>query len=186
MDLLVFNPHVPRQILHSLCQTNCVVLVCLFALVAVRYLLNSFSSFCSWQPWAIFEATFCSRVGSCELLLNQLLAALSYCWNNFLQPWATVETTFLYRYTQCCVSGILSRIPDPTFFHPGSEFLPSRIRIKEFKYFNPEIWSLSSRKYDPGCSSRIRILTFYPSRIPDPGLKKAPDPGSGSATLGIL
>jgi hypothetical protein len=28
-----------------------------------------------------------------------------------------------------------------------------------------------------------RILTFYPSRIPDPGVKKAPDPGSGSATL---
>jgi hypothetical protein len=30
---------------------------------------------------------------------------------------------------------------------------------------------------------RIRMLTFYPSRIPDPGVKKAPDPGSGSATL---
>jgi hypothetical protein len=39
--------------------------------------------------------------------------------------------------------GCLSRIPDPTFFHPGSELSPSRIpdphtvRIKEFKYFNP-------------------------------------------------
>jgi hypothetical protein len=32
-------------------------------------------------------------------------------------------------------------------------------------------------KYDPGCSSRIRMLTVYPSRIPDPGVKKAPDPG---------
>jgi hypothetical protein len=31
--------------------------------------------------------------------------------------------------------------------------------------------------------SGSRILTFYPSRIPDPGVKKAPDPGSGSATL---
>jgi hypothetical protein len=31
---------------------------------------------------------------------------------------------------------------------------------------------LSSGKYDPGCSSRIRILTFYPSRIPDPGVKR--------------
>jgi hypothetical protein len=30
--------------------------------------------------------------------------------------------------------------------------------------------------------SQIRILTFYPSRIPDPGVKKALDPGSGSAT----
>jgi len=29
--------------------------------------------------------------------------------------------------------GCLSRIPDPTFFHPGS-----RILIKEFKYFNPK------------------------------------------------
>jgi hypothetical protein len=81
--------------------------------------------------------------------------------------------------------GCLSRIPDPTFFHPGS-WIPdpnclhpgSRIRIKEFKYFNPKKWFLSSRKYDPGCSSRIRMLTFYPSRIPDPGVKKAPDPGS--------
>jgi hypothetical protein len=27
------------------------------------------------------------------------------------------------------------------------------------------------------------MLTFYPSRIPDPGVKKATDPGSGSATL---
>jgi hypothetical protein len=69
-------------------------------------------------------------------------------------------------------------IPDPTFFHPGSW-----IRIKEFKYFNPRKWFLSSRKYDPGCSSRIRILTFYLSQIPDPGVKKAPDPGSGSATV---
>ncbi len=35
------------------------------------------------------------------------------------------------------------------------------------------------------CSSRNRILIFYPSRTPDPGVKMAPDPdpGSGSATL---
>jgi hypothetical protein len=67
---------------------------------------------------------------------------------------------------QCCGSGMF--IPDPTFFHPGSELSPSRIRIKEFKYFIPKKWFLSSKKYDPGCSSRIRMLTFYPSRIPDP------------------
>ncbi len=71
-----------------------------------------------------------------------------------------------------------SQIPDPNFFHPGSQ-----ISIKEFKYFNPKKWFLRSRKYNPGCSSRIRILTFYPSRIPDPGVKKAPDPGSGSETM---
>ncbi len=90
--------------------------------------------------------------------------------------------------------GCLSRIRGSGIFlpDPGSDFFPSRIldpnfssriRFKEFKYFNPKEWFLSSRKYDPDCSSRIRILTFYPHRIPDPGVKKAPDPGSGSATL---
>ncbi len=69
-------------------------------------------------------------------------------------------------------------IPDPTFFHPGSELSPSRIRIKEFKYFNPKKpkkWFLSSRKYDPGCSSRIRMLTFYPSRIQGSKRHRIPD-----------
>ncbi len=73
---------------------------------------------------------------------------------------------------------------------PKSEFFPSRIQVKKisesririrtkkFKYFNPKMF-LSSRKYDLGCSSRIRILIFYPSRIPDTGAKKAPDTGSG-------
>jgi hypothetical protein len=67
--------------------------------------------------------------------------------------------------------------------YPGSEFFPSQIpdRIKEFKYFNPKNILLSSRKYDPGCSSRIRI--FHPYRIPDPGVKKAPDPGSATLLL---
>ncbi len=32
--------------------------------------------------------------------------------------------------------GCLSRIPDPNFFHPES-----RIRIKEFQYFNPKFVS---------------------------------------------
>jgi hypothetical protein len=96
-----------------------------------------------------------------------------------------------YRYGQCCESGMFipdpgsdffpSRIPDPNCLHPGS-----RIRIKEFTYFNSKKWFLRSRKYYPGCSSRIRMLTFYPSRIPDSGVKKAPDPGSGSATLGTV
>jgi hypothetical protein len=52
-------------------------------------------------------------------------------------------------------------IPDP-----GSEFFPSRIRIKEFKYLNPKKLFLRSRKYDPGSSSRI--LIFDLPRIPDP------------------
>ncbi len=61
-----------------------------------------------------------------------------------------------------------SRIPDPNCLHPGS-----RILIKEFMYFNPQTnpkkLFLSSKKYDPGCSSRIPDpdSDFLP--IPDPG-----------------
>jgi hypothetical protein len=57
-----------------------------------------------------------------------------------------------------------SWIPDPNCLHSGSRI------CKEFKYFNPQKpkkWFLSCRKYNPGCSSRIRMLTFYPSRIPE-------------------
>ncbi len=72
-----------------------------------------------------------------------------------------------------------SRIPDPNCLHPGS----SSKNLSILTQNKPKKWFLSSKKYDPGCSSRIRMLTFYPSQIPDPGVKKAPDPGSGSATL---
>ncbi len=62
------------------------------------------------------------------------------------------------------------------FSIPDPEFFPSRIRNKESKYFNPKKWFLSSRKHDPGCSSRIPdpdpdFLTHPGSRrhrIPDP------------------
>jgi hypothetical protein len=70
-----------------------------------------------------------------------------------------------------CGSGIF--IPDPNFFHPGSWIL-----IKEFKYFNPKERFLSYRKYDSGCWSRVRILTFYPSRISDPGSRGQKSTGS--------
>jgi hypothetical protein len=71
-----------------------------------------------------------------------------------------------------------SRIRTVSIPDPGSWIL-----IKEFKYFNPKKgkkWFLSSKKYDPGCSSRIPDpdADFLPSRIPDPGVKKAPNPGS--------
>ncbi len=72
----------------------------------------------------------------------------------------------------------LFSIPDPNCLHLGS-----RILIKEFKYFNPKKAKKlfpSSKKYDPGCSSRIPDLDadFLSSQIPDPGVKKAPNPGS--------
>jgi hypothetical protein len=34
------------------------------------------------------------------------------------------------------------------------------------------------RKYDPGCSSQIPDIGFF--TLPDPEVRKAPDPGSGS------
>ncbi len=63
--------------------------------------------------------------------------------------------------------GCLSRIPDMTFFHPGSA-------SKNLNSFTQKKGFLSSRKYDPGCSSRIRIMDFYPhgSRIPGSGGQK--------------
>ncbi len=107
-------------------------------------------------------------------------------------------STFISVADPGCLSGSRIRIfsvQDPNFFHPGS-----RIHIKEFRYFNPKKLFLSSWKYDPGCSSRIRILIFtYPrsriqgskrSRIrirntdllfiqePGPGFLVNPDPDS--------
>jgi hypothetical protein len=58
---------------------------------------------------------------------------------------------------------------------PGSKFFPSRIRIKEFKFLTPQKWFLNSRKYDPGCSFRIRILTLS---IPDSGSRGQKGTGS--------
>jgi hypothetical protein len=74
-------------------------------------------------------------------------------------------------------------VPVPIFIHPGSEiFHPGSAskNLSIFNYFNPKKWFLSFRKYDPGLfipdpGSWIRILTFYPSLIPDPGVKKTPD-----------
>jgi hypothetical protein len=58
-----------------------------------------------------------------------------------------------------CVSRIrLFSIQDPNCFRPG-------YASKNLSTL-PKKWFLSSRKYDPGCSSRIS----------DPGVKKAPDP----------
>ncbi len=77
----------------------------------------------------------------------------------------------------------LSRITDPTFFHPGSEFFPSRIHIKEFKYFNPKLFFKLSEIWSGLFIADLDPPDFLP--IPDPGSRgqKAPDPGSGCATL---
>ncbi len=84
---------------------------------------------------------------------------------SILDPWSRIQ---------------IFSIPDPG----------SRIRIKEFKYFNQKKWFLSSQKYDSGFPPRIRIPDLDPdflpipdpdpvSQIPNPGVKKAPEPWSG-------
>ncbi len=74
-----------------------------------------------------------------------------------------------------------SRIPDPNCLHPGSW-----IRTKEFKYFNPEktkkmvskLWIKWSGLFIPDPGSGCWLSTHPGFRIPDPGVKKAPDLGS--------
>jgi hypothetical protein len=78
----------------------------------------------------------------------------------------------------------LFSIPDPTFFHPGSRIRTVSIPDPESSSKNLSIsvpkkskkWFLCSKKYDPGSSSRIRMLTFsHPgSRIQ--GSKRHPIP----------
>ncbi len=76
-------------------------------------------------------------------------------------------------------------IPDPTFSHPGSRIRTvsnpdpgSASKNLSILYIltKKKKWFLSSRKYDPGCSSRIRRLTFYPSRIQGSKRQRIPDP----------
>jgi hypothetical protein len=73
--------------------------------------------------------------------------------------------------------GCLSEIPNTNFSipYPGSKKFRIRIRIKEFNYFLRKKLFPSFRKYDPGCSSRIRIQTFYPSRIQESKRHRIPD-----------
>jgi hypothetical protein len=66
------------------------------------------------------------------------------------------------------------------FFHPGYEFFPSRIRItKNLSILTQKIVSKLSEIW----SGLFPDPDFIPIPIPDPGVKKAPDPGSWSATL---
>ncbi len=72
--------------------------------------------------------------------------------------------------------------------YPGSEFFPFRIHGQKDSgsaYINSSSFKpkICSWKYDPGCSSRIRILVFYPSRIRGSNRHRCPDPESGSAVL---
>ena len=88
---------------------------------------------------------------------------------------------------QCCGSGMF--IPDP-----GSDFYPSGSRIRTVSIPDPgsssknlsiltppkkqKKWFLSSKNYDPGCSSRIPDpdADSLPSRIPGSKRYQIPDP----------
>ncbi len=64
------------------------------------------------------------------------------------------------------------------FLDPGSKTFPDPLSaLKNLSILTQKIVSKLS-EYDRGCSCRIRILIFLPSRIPDPGIKMAPNPGS--------
>jgi hypothetical protein len=79
--------------------------------------------------------------------------------------------------------GCLSRNRDPNVFHPGS-------RIRLFSVpdpgYGPNNLSILTRKLVCKLSENmIRVVHpgssfFNPSRIPDPGVKKAPDPGTAT------
>jgi hypothetical protein len=96
---------------------------------------------------------------------------------------------FLFQLRTVIQMHLLLLVPRYRYCVADPECL-SRIRILSIS--DPGSWVKTipdpgSRKYDPGCSSRFRIpdpdLDFLP--VPHLGSKgqKAPDPGSGSATL---
>ncbi len=125
------------------------------------------------------------------------------------QPWSIdlIPTHINLIWPRKCwiFSNAVLRIPN---VYPGSWFLPipdpgSRIQKQEqkrgvkinllsytffcshklHKKINYFIFEMLKKKIGANFQ---RIITFYPKnifRIPDPGVKKAPDPGSGSATL---
>jgi hypothetical protein len=90
-----------------------------------------------------------------------------------------------YKKFQCYGSGMF--IPDPNVFHPGSRVIRildpgSGFTSKLFKYFNPKIVSKLSEIWsgmfipDPD----LDFFTHSGSLIQDPGVEKAPDPGSAT------
>ncbi len=120
-----------------------------------------------WEKTAVYKLPRLSREKCVLFACNQVVKRTRHSFGECraLRQYSTLQYSGWLGYTvtnSVADPGCLSGSRDPTFFHPGSEFFPSRIRIEEFKYFNPKKWIQSSRKYEPGCSSRIpiRILTF--------------------------
>jgi hypothetical protein len=86
-----------------------------------------------WHCDAVWEKyTSTPRVGVRSLLATFGLFALNSAMMLSMLGYAEVEEG--PPPDSVADPGCLSRIPDPTIFHFGSR---TRIRIKEFKYFNP-------------------------------------------------
>ncbi len=92
----------------------------------------------------------------------------------YLSSWFRLKLLFKPKFC-IFISYPIFSIPDPV----------SRVKNTRFKYFLPKKLFLSSRNYDPVCSSRIPDpdLDFYPSWIPDSGSRnqkgtRNPDPDS--------
>ncbi len=97
-----------------------------------------------------------------------------------------LKKTFLQQIMRCCGSGMF--IPDPNFSIPGLVSRAKKIpdphwRISVFltiKLFLSSLGNMIRDTYGTHPGSGSRILIYYPYRIPDPGVKKASDPGSGT------
>ncbi len=82
---------------------------------------------------------------------------------------------FVYYLFQCCESGMFITDPNFPIPDPGSASKNLSILTQKIVSMRSEIWSgLFISDPDLG----IRILIFHPYRIPDPGVKNAPDPGA--------
>ncbi len=109
-------------------------------------------------------------------------------WGKFWIVWGTIQTGHkFWRIVGISIvvsfsvadPGCLSRIPDPTFFHPGSRirtvFIPDPgSSSKNLSILTPKKakkWFLSSKKYDPDPDA-----DFLPSRIQGSKRHPIPDP----------
>ncbi len=91
-------------------------------------------------------------------------------WQSLLWILAGFNADPVPAFFRCCGSGMFIPDPnisitDPNFSIPDQSFFPSPGSASKNLSILTQKLFLSSRKYDPGCSSRIRIQIFYLSRI---------------------
>ncbi len=127
-----------------------------------------------WSNFNLFLQPFCSESGSENVLFRygncranlQFYTAMFHIW--FI--WMVCSSSE----TSVTDPGCLSRIPDPNLSIPDPGYRSKRFWIldplsvsKNLIIFFTQKMFLSSKKYDPGCPSRIPDHDFLP--IPDPG-----------------